>query len=180
MKITASFVPRMHRLAMPIAVVNWALALITVAATFWLVSDALARKAERPVLEERLTQLERRIAELSTEVKGPSVSELAAMRQRVMAINTLSGVRGWPATTLLATLERLLPERASLVSLHHRLREGEVQLIAEAVTAETLTQFLMNLEKEPHFAEVLLAKQSHHAGSGSRTVQFELRLKEKP
>lgn len=180
MKISASLTPPMRSLVPPTLVVAWVLAFAAAAATLWLISDALSRNSERPALEERLVQLEQRVAKATTQATGPSSSELTAMRRRVATINTLSGARGWPVATLLAKLERLLPERASLVSLHHRLREGEMQLVAEAADATTLTQFLVNLEKEPHFAEVLLAKQSQHTGTGGRMVQFELRLKEKP
>lgn len=180
MKISASLTPPMRSLVLPTLVVAWVLAVAAAAATLWFVSDALSRNSERPALEERLVQLEQRVAEATTQVAGPSSTELAAMRQRVATINALSDARGWPVAMLLAKLERLLPERASLVSLHHRLREGEMQLVAEAADAATLTQFLVNLEQESHFAEVLLAKQSQHAGAGGRMVQFELRLKEKP
>lgn len=170
----------MPNLVAPLAALVWCLGLLGIGTAVWLVIDASARRAERPALEERLAQLQQRVKDIAAPAASPSRAELSATKQRVAAINALGGARGWPAEAMLAKLERLLPERAYLVSVHHQLRDGEVRLIAEATDAEVLTTFLINLEKEPHFTQVLLAKQSQHGSAAGRTVQFDIRVRERP
>jgi hypothetical protein len=88
----------------------------------------------------------------------------------------VSALRGWSTPQLFDWLGARLPDNVQLVSLHHRPREGEALLVAEAQSAEALTAFLLALEREPRFAEVLLAKQGAAAGSAS-AVQFEIRVR---
>jgi hypothetical protein len=83
-------------------------------------------------------------------------------------------MRGWSTPQLLAWLGRQLPENVYLVSMYHRPREGEALLVAESPSAEALTGFLLRLEKEPRFAEVLLSKQGVRSAG---TVQFEIRVR---
>ena len=80
--------------------------------------------------------------------------------------NKVSGIRGWGTPRLLGWLGGQLPDNVYLVSLAHKPREGEALLVAESASAEALTAFLLRLEKEPRFAEVLLAKQGARARPG--------------
>jgi hypothetical protein len=99
------------------------------------------------------------------------------MRQRVYALNKLSGLRGWGTPQLLAWLAERLPRNVNLVSLHHKPREGEALLVAESPSAESLTGFLLQLEEEPRFAEVLLSRQGTRGARGAAIVQFEIRVR---
>src|SRR5690606_38705746 len=93
------------------------------------------------------------------------------------AINALSQVQGQPATRVLELLETRLPERAYLLSLHHRQRTGEVHLVAEAPGPEPLSAFLRALEAEPSVAQAMLVRQGREPRDGRPAVQFEIRLR---
>lgn len=180
MKIQASLVTPPRPLAFALAAALWTLSFVLLAATGWLAWAAVQQRAELPELEARVAQLERQVQQATPHAALPATPELIATKERVAALNALSQVHGWPAPVLLARLEEWLPDQAWLVSLHQRVRTGEVLLVAESPSAELLTTFLLKLEKEPHFAEVLLSKQAQRAGRHASLVQFELRLKERP
>jgi hypothetical protein len=124
-----------------------------------------------------LARIEERLAPAAPREALPPASELDSLRQRVQALNKLSGMRGWSTPQLLAWLGAQLPDNVYLVSLHHKPREGEALLVAESTSAESLTGFLLRLEKEPRFAEVLLSKQGVRGAEGAGAVQFEIRVR---
>jgi hypothetical protein len=179
MKITASLSPSSPNLVLPLAALFLGISLLAVGLTIWLGIDAITLRAERSSLEERLAQIETRAREVTTPEALPPSADLAALRQRVTAINALTGSRGWPLPTLLARLEETLPAEVHLVSLQHKRKDGEVLIVAEATNAEALTGFLLKLEKEPHFGEVLLSKQAQRGTPGGKSVQFEVRVRER-
>jgi len=180
MKVTTNFAAPIQRLTPPLAAALWGLGLVFVVAAIWLAADAVGLRRENAALRERLAQLETKQPRAVSPVALPPLAEMNALRQRVATVNTLSGVRGRPVTALLADLEDLLPDQAYLVSLHHKAREGEALLVAEAYSAETLTAFLLKLEKDQRLAEALLVLQATRDARGGRAVQFEIRIKERP
>ena len=174
MRITATFVDSRPRLGAPLAWTLWALAAVLAGAAAWLAAAALELRAEVPRLQTRLARVEAQLAEAPRQALPP-VAELEALRRRVGDLNRLSGVRGWTTPQLVRWLAGELPDNVYLVSLHHRPREGEAMLVAESPSAEALTGFLLRLEREPRFAEVLLSRQG--AASGAGLVQFEIRVR---
>jgi hypothetical protein len=134
-------------------------------------------RAERPRLEARLARVEAQAARAAPRAALPPSAELASLRERVHALNKLSGLRGWSTPQLLDWLGAKLPDNVHLVSLHHRPREGEALLVAESPSAEALTGFLLRLEKEPRFDEVLLSKQGTVGAPGTGAVQFAIRVR---
>ncbi len=177
MKITTNFVASPARLVRPMAVVLWGLACLIVAVVLWLAHAAIEARNEIPDLRERLSQLDRRQHELTAYEKLPA-AELQDLKLKVAALNALSGSHGRSAPSLLADLEQWLPDRVWLVSLHDRSKDGEVLLVAESESVEPLTVFLLRLEQQSRFSEVLLVKQTPQSAP-RRTIQFELRLKER-
>ena len=178
MKISTNFALSRHRLAPVVAGVIWTVAFAFIVAGVWMLIVAAAVRQELPELRDRLIQLERRALPSQAE-RLPPVAEATALRQRVAAVNARVLARGRPLTAILARLETLLPDQAYLVSMQRRVREGEMLLVAEADSAESLTAFLLKLEKDPWFSEVLLTRQAPQALGGRKVVQFELRVKER-
>ncbi len=178
MKIVTQFAPAIVDWARTGTIAAWLAAGLTWVGVTAVVYDAHSLRAEMPALRERLDHTRARLQELNAKTAAVPAADLTDVRQRVAAINALTGIRGWPAPLMLAKLEQLVPDSVYLVSFNHKLREGEVQLVAESTTAEALTQLLMRLEKERHFTEVMLVRQSQR-GRGNGAIQFELRLKER-
>ena len=177
MKITTNFVASPVRWARPLAAALWGMVGVAAAVTLWLVHATMESRDEIPDLRERLAQLEQRQRAITTPEK-PLPAELHDIKRRVAALNALSGNQGRPAMTLLVDLERWLPDQVWLVSLHDRVKSGEVLLVAESESVEPLTAFLLRLERQPRFSEVLLVKQTPRAAP-RRSIQFEIRLKER-
>lgn len=177
MKITTNLVASPTRLVRPMAAVLWVLAGLFISVVLWLAHAAIDMRHEIPALRERLAQLEQRQREVAATEKPP-VSELQDIKRRIAALNTLSGNQGRPVITLLADLEQWLPDRVWLASLHDRVKNGEVLIVAEADSVEPLTAFLLRLEQQPRFSEVLLVKQTPR-GAQRQSIQFEIRLKER-
>lgn len=177
MKITTNFVASPTRLVRPIAVILWVLACLVAATALGLTHTAFGVRAEIPPLRERLTQLEQRQREIATPEKPPA-TELQDLQRRLAALNALAGNQGGSVMTLLADLEQWLPDPVWLVSLHDRVKNGEVLLVAESESVEPLTAFLLRLEQQPRFSEVMLVKQTPRQAPW-RSIQFEIRLKER-
>jgi hypothetical protein len=177
MKITADFLGARPRLAAPLAATLWLSAFACLALAGWLALRAADLRAERPRLELRLERVQAQVAAAAPGAPLPAAPQLASLRERVRALNKVSGLRGWNTPQLLDWLGARLPDNVHLVSLHHRPREGEALLLAASPSAEALTGFLLSLEKEPRFAEVLLSKQGTAPGPGAGDVQFEIRIR---
>jgi hypothetical protein len=180
MRITANFPAARPRLTLPMACALWLSALALAAVAAWLAANLLEIRAERPRLESRLARVEEQLAAAAPKTPLPPAGELDSLRQRVSVLNKLSGMRGWATPQLLGWLSAQLPDNVYLVSLHHKPREGEALLVAESPSAEALTGFLLRLEKEPRFAEVLLSKQGARGAPGAAAIQFEIRVRWKP
>ena len=172
MKISTDFLCARPRLARPLAGVLWLAAVLLVALAGFLGLRAAELREERPAREARLERLEAQAAALARSA-APAPGELHALRERVQALNKLSGLRGWSTPQLLGWLGGRLPDNVYLVSLQHRPRDGEALLVAESQSAEALTALLLKLEKEPAFGEVLLSRQGRVDGA----VQFEIRVR---
>lgn len=177
MKITTNFVHSPARLARPLAIGLWGLASMVALSGLSLWYAAIETRDEIPDLRERLAQLDQRRHELAAQPVLPA-AELQQLKQRVATLNALSSSRGHSVGSLLADLEQWLPDQAWLVSLHNRAKEGEVLVVAESASVEPLTVFLLRLEQQPRFSEVLLVKQTPQ-GTSRKTIQFEIRLKER-
>ena len=176
MRIIATFI-KAPGAVVPALVASWTIAALLACACAWLVADTLELRSQLPLTARRLSILQRQ-STAAPKTPLPSQAQLSGMRDRVHAINNLSGARGWTTAQLLSWLEHNLPREVHLVALHHKAKEGEALLTAEAANAAALTGFLAGLEKEPAFSEVLLSKQSTHTAEGSTpAVQFEIKLR---
>lgn len=179
MRIETNFTAPVQALAARVVAITWALALALAAATAVLGFEARRLEGETLEARERLADVEARRAEIGPHPPVPGAEKIAALKRRVSTVNALSVTNGRGPVALLALLEALLPRKAWLVSFVHKARDGEVVLVAEARQAELLTRFLLELEKSARFSEVLLLRQTPLGRGGRRTVQFELRLKER-
>ncbi|HEY6095569.1 MAG TPA: PilN domain-containing protein [Gallionellaceae bacterium] len=175
MKISTNFVPAWMTWTRPLIAALWGLVLLCAAVVAWLLHDAAGLRAELPRLDKRLAGVEAAAQAASLRPGAmPSAQELSETRRRVTAVNAVTRTRGMTTLALLAGLERKLPAQAWLVSLHHRAMEGEVMLVVAASSATPLSEFLLQLERDPEFSQALLLRETQGNGSD---VQYEIRLK---
>lgn len=174
MKITTNFVRPAQRMVPPVVATMWAATIALAAGAVWLAGEGKALRGELPQLR---THLER-VGEQKpvAAVQLPPMSELTGTRDRVARVNAAAQTKGVPTLALLADIEKQLPPDAWLASLHHRATEGEVQLIASAGRADPLSEFLLRLERDPLFEEVMLLREVQASGA-RMSVQYEIRLK---
>ena len=177
MKITINFATPLGRAAPYLAGVSVLLAVLAGTGSVALFLSARGIRADMPSLEERLAHYRDRAA---PSVAGlPPEDRLAALRARVQAMNGLTGASGLPLPTLLAHLEKQIPDGVWLVNLQLRSREGEAKLIAEADRAALLTEFMDRLEHSGYFSQVLLTRQAQRGEGEQRAIEFEIQLRER-
>lgn len=162
---------------MPLMLAMWLAALALAGAAWWLIDDAAELRGELPQLRLRFERIETDGSVVATQQYMPSAQALAETRERVAKINAAAQTKGLPTSTLLTELEKQLPPAAWLTSFHHRAAEGEVLLVASAANADPLSAFLLKLERNPLFDQVMLMRELHPTGAGQPGVQFEIRLK---
>jgi len=179
MKLTTNFAWPRHHIAPVLAGIAWTMAAALFIASVWLLFDAATVRQALPELRERLAQLDQRTLAENSQPLPPS-AEARVLKQRVAAVNARAMARGRPLIAILSRLEGLLPDQAYLASVQRRIREEELLIVAEADNPEPLTAFLLKLEKDPWFSQVLLTRQAPLAIGARKAVQFELRLKEAP
>ncbi|MEK7735227.1 MAG: PilN domain-containing protein [Pseudomonadota bacterium] len=178
MKVTVNFLPP----RLPLLAIMSGLALVTalagVSLAGWLMFDSVQLRAQIPALEQRLASLQQQSKNVRTTAELPDEHALNDLRRRVSALNRYSVATGWSAPTLLAWLERHLPDDVYLAGIQQNLELGTVKLTAESADATALTLLLGRLEKEPHYREILLVRQGPRAGRVDR-MQFVIELKER-
>lgn len=177
MKISTNFVRPVQQAVMPLMIAMWLVALGFVAGTWWLLGDSADMRGELPQLRQRFERINTERSAVSAETQMPNAQELAETRERVAKINAAAQTKGVPTSALLAELEKQLPPEAWLTSFHHRAGEGDVVLVASAANADPLSAFLLKLERNPLFEQVMLMRELHPTGAGKPSVQFEIRLK---
>ena len=176
MKLDTGFIAPHRDHARVLAAALGAVALVLVVTGVWTIVSTVELYGRRADLAERVTALKANAGREEVVAGREALRDLTAVRERVTRMNELIGHHGRPALSLLATLERLLPEPATLTSLQHRIETGDVVLVVSASATVPLTAFLRALEREPRFHQVLLMRQATAKSGG---VQFEIRLKER-
>jgi len=178
MKISINFLPSQPPWFAILFAAGSVTALAGVLLAVWLTVNLVQRHAEVPALTQRIASLNQQTQAIPAQSGLPDEKTLSDLRRRVVLLNRYSVASGWSAPTLLAWLERQLPNDVYLVSLHQNLELGHVKLVAESANPSALTRLLARLEKEPHFREVLLVRQGPRAGRLDR-MQFVIELRER-
>lgn len=178
MKLDTGFVtPRRDQAPWAAGVLAVILVLLLLSATL-LLRTALGLRGEIDRLEARHAELGERLRKQKPDVDLPAAGELAKVREQVASVNAVVAQRGQPTARLFSTLERLLPDRAYLVGLHHLPRDGEATVVAASPDSAALAVFMQRLEAAPEFASVLLARRSETNSAAGAHTQFELKLRE--
>lgn len=165
---------------LPIVLGVWLLAASIGALTIFFIRDTQALRKQEPAMDARLWSLQEQITQASTFGNRPTPQDLAAMEGRVHALNTVTGIHGLSISELFILLEEQLPKDVWLMSMHHKAREGETMLVAEAADPESLTRFMHKLELDPRFSQVLLVRRGSRSNKGKlEAVQFEIRVRHK-
>lgn len=176
MKIKTNFIDGISSWLLPVFLLTGSGILLLGAVLFWLQWNTAVLKADLPQVTEKLPELERLIAAAGKQ-EMPAPAQLREMQVRVAGLNAIPQGRGLSSLQILAKLEALLPDQVVLTAVHHRAKEREVLLLAQANTTEALSQFLLKLERDDQLEAVVLAQQKEVEQSGKSVVQFEIRFK---
>lgn len=177
MRLSINFAPRVLPLAPLLFLLSVVIAASAAIASAWLLADAGRLRADSATLAARHQQWREKAAE----IKSPPLPPLAAlndMKARVAKLNRLGDIRGRPLPEALRQLEMHLPDSVYLAQLSHRGATGELQLTAESAQATALTLFLVKLQQDRTFDEVLLTRQAQREAQGRKYIQFEIKLRQ--
>ena len=179
MKIKTNFVAGVQPLLAPL---GWAVSLsviLSLAGLLWVILNSITTRNELPELRLKLSKLET-VQPVAERQAIPADRELKQTRAQVTRLNSISQGRGLATLALLSRLEALLPNDTVLVALHHRAKEGELQLLAQGASAELLSKFLQRLEEDAQLESVVLSHQKEVKEGDKVLVQFEIRAKVRP
>lgn len=179
MKVVASFIAARRSWAKLAIRILAAMNLLVMSLIVWVYDSFNNELANLPSLEARIDQLLESRKHSLEQSPMPEYYLLGDMRERVAFLNSLSQANGWSTEYMLSRLEEWLPEQAYLVSFQHKRKKGEIDLIVEASRGEYLTGFLLKMEQEAHFSEVLLGRQVNRDSQDGRVMQFEINIKER-
>lgn len=183
MRFSTNFARTTRALVPLLSIAFVALILAAFATTIWLIVDAQSLKQQHARLATRLTQMRPQpIASAQADIANPSLppaSDLVALKRRVERINGVEAIQAKPLVNVLHELEAAMPHQVYLTQLGYRALTAETQLTAESTQVEALTTFLIRLQGNARFSEVLLTRRTQRVAQGSKRVQFELRLREK-
>lgn len=157
-------------------VVFFGAVLIAVLAAVWFSVQAFYLRQVQEEMVHQLAGLENRQAAPRRPQVLPTYEELATLKRRIQAISAISDGQYESLPAFLRKIELLFPDEAYLVTIHYKQDTGEAQITAEARNAKVLTEFLLSLEKEKGFSEVLLTRQSQRISYNKKLVQFDLRI----
>ena len=145
----------------------------------WLLGSIDTMRQQNQDLRVRLDQLnQRQQLAKPLQIKTVSKEQMANLRARVMSINSLPGAQAQQISSHLARFERLLPKNAYFLRLHHQQKRGQITLVAESPSIESLTGFLSKLEADPAIKDVLLQKQRQLSNDNNSRLQFEILIRE--
>lgn len=178
MKIDASLVPVPGNTAFALALVFSVLSLFAILAALFVGTQGLILRSERAELEARYEKAKQSAAKV-TEAALPPRAELVVLRDRVAALNGITGMGASSLTSILARLEGALPDEMALTTLRYRRREAEIHLLGETGRADQLTNAMQKLERDAGFRDLRLLRQGE--GNGGRAgIQFEMTLRDTP
>lgn len=177
MRITTNFSSPAGQMTPYLVGVILLLSVMAVLTSTVLFVSARQISAGLPILKEQIARYSSREIPISSDLLPHD--KLVVLKSQIQNLNMLTGTAGQSLPLLLARLEKIIPDRAWLVSLHYRAHDGETKLVVEADRAEILTEFMNRLDRSGYFSQVLLTRQTQRSEDKSHAIQFEIQLREK-
>ena len=179
MKLKTNFIKPVSGGVSVIGSLLWSTSILALIIAMWLLGSADTMRQQNQDLRGRLDQLiQRQQSEKTLQNKTVARELMADLQARVISLNSLPGAQGQYVSSHLARFERLLPEDAYFLSLHHEQKRGQITLVAESPSIESLTGFLRKLEADPAIKDVLLQKQRQLGSDNNSRLQFEILIRE--
>lgn len=177
MKLNTNFVSSTLIVTPIVGLVMWGASLLLILLSLLLIIDRQQMNADIDALKNENEEFSSHAQKLQRQTKQtlPSLIELQNLAKKASALNAVSRVKGDSVAVLLTCLELALPKDTFLKSLEHYPGKGEILLTAVSPKADLLTHFLRKLEKDNHFEQVMLVRQSKNE-SQQNEVQFDLKL----
>ncbi len=174
MKFQTNFTFPLGKLAPALAASAWGGFFLALLLGFCMVWTGARERGEIPALEKQLKESQAAPQAKPSGLPQPSEGELSGLKIQLRDFNALSAGSGEPAFPTLVRLESLLPPGVRLASFQQDQQTGQIQLVAEAFSLETLSQFLTALEGDGGFTGVNLVKQGR--GGQDNLIQFSVEM----
>lgn len=174
MKFQTNFTFPLGKLAPTLAASAWGgfgLALLLGLLMVW---TGARDRGDIPSLEKQLKESREAPRSKPSGLPQPSEGELSNLKTELRDFNALSAGGGDSALSSLVRLETLLPPGVRLASFQQDQQTGHIQLVAEALNLETLSQLLSALEGDGAFTGVNLVKQGR--GGQDNLIQFSVEM----
>ena len=143
-------------------------------------------RASRGV-ERDIARLSAQVRELEAEQKRLDEffhrPEVGPVLDRSAYLNSLIARKGVSWTRIFMELERLLPDRVSLVSVTPQMTEDkqlELKLSVAGESSAEIIRFLKTLESSPEFSRIEVEAERHPTGPGVAAVVVELSARFRP
>lgn len=177
MKLNTNFINPTLIVTPVVGLMLWGLSFLLISVSMVLIIDRQQMNADITTLqsENELLSQQANSYYLKNKKELPSQQELQQLVKKVSALNAVSGVQGVSVAVLLERLELALPKDTFLKSMEHYPEKGEVLLTAVSAKNSLLTDFLRLLERDKHFAKVMLLRQLKNEDQKD-IVQFDVRL----
>ncbi len=154
------------------------LALLTLVLLYTAVSGWSAAAKERDLIAQRQQQIQQRETERQTAEAMLNRPENSSTRDRSRFLNELFARKSFSWTRVFADLERVMPTRLHLVSIHPEL-EPDHQLALKLVVAgesrERAIELVRQMEDSRHFRDTHIdVEQAMGSQASGDNVQFEI------
>lgn len=170
MKLETNFLFPWGRLFSWLLVAGWALSLLGLLTSAFLVWNALRDRGELGGLQAQLADLKSKPVAQPTGL--PTQGDIEALRERLQNVNRLD-IGGRPSPSLvLVRLEKDLPAKVELVNFQDERSTGAVELTLETMDVGEVSGTVSAFEGDSFFSKVALTKQN--PGLNGAGVQFSV------
>ncbi len=109
-------------------------------------------------------------------LQAPSLSDMAALRERLQPIRREHAARDWTANDWLDLLARDMPASVHLTTFQHGPDPASVSFTAQSDDAASLSGWLLHMEAHRSFRQVSVLRQDSRARQGTPVVSMDVRI----
>lgn len=156
----------------------FALSMVTLLLLYFTISGLLLAQQERRLISERQRQIAARDAEKAQAQATLSLPQNRAMRDRSQFLNDLFERKAFSWTKVFEELERVMPARLHVVSIHPDIsteNELTINLTVAGESRDRALELVRKMEGSQHFQQTRIKSETSQTGTtGGDNVLFEI------